>query len=264
MERTYYTLDHKHPVCSRRKRWAPEWLNLSESRLELSELINDAGERYPFILVREGDKVYEFFSKETFTERYGGEGYPFPCFSSPFSFYFSSYAGSNDWEPRKISSAEALKILQPYLNESDKAAQAFVDFSNAFYAKNKSLLQQQEKEKREKENNERDSANKLNSILGEPSSTSTQSSSCYVATCVYGSYDCPEVWTLRRFRDNSLAKTVCGRTFIRIYYAVSPTLVKWFGSTKWFKRMWKGKLDSMVAHLNAEGVENTPYIDKKW
>lgn len=26
---------------------------------------------------------------------------------------------------------------------------------------------------------------------------------CYVATCVYGSYDCPEVWTLRRFRDYS-------------------------------------------------------------
>ena len=25
---------------------------------------------------------------------------------------------------------------------------------------------------------------------------------CYVATCVYGSYDCPEVWVLRRFRDN--------------------------------------------------------------
>ena len=24
---------------------------------------------------------------------------------------------------------------------------------------------------------------------------------CYVATAVYGSYDCPEVWTLRRFRD---------------------------------------------------------------
>ena len=30
---------------------------------------------------------------------------------------------------------------------------------------------------------------------------------CYIATCVYGSYDCPQVWTLRRFRTACLAKT---------------------------------------------------------
>ncbi|MGM9795661.1 MAG: TFIIB-type zinc finger domain-containing protein [Candidatus Aphodosoma sp.] len=39
---------------------------------------------------------------------------------------------------------------------------------------------------------------------------------CYIATCVYGSYNCPEVWTLRRFRDNTLYKTWYGRTFIKI------------------------------------------------
>ena len=87
---------------------------------------------------------------------------------------------------------------------------------------------------------------------------------CYVATAVYGSYDCPQVWTLRRFRDYTLAKTWYGRAFIRTYYAISPTLVKWFGHTEWFKKMWKGKLDRMVANLNAEGVENTPYEDKVW
>ena len=41
---------------------------------------------------------------------------------------------------------------------------------------------------------------------------------CYVATCVYGSYDCPQVWTLRRFRDDTLGSTWYGRTFIRVYY----------------------------------------------
>ena len=81
---------------------------------------------------------------------------------------------------------------------------------------------------------------------------------------MYGSYDCPEVWTLRRYRDNTLASTWYGRAFIHIYYAISPTLVKWFGKTKWFKKMWKGKLDKMVAKLQAEGVENTPYNDKEW
>ena len=39
-------------------------------------------------------------------------------------------------------------------------------------------------------------------------------SGCYVATAVYGSYDCPQVWTLRRFRDDTLAETWYGRAFI--------------------------------------------------
>jgi hypothetical protein len=87
---------------------------------------------------------------------------------------------------------------------------------------------------------------------------------CYVATAVYGSYDCPQVWTLRRYRDYTLAETWYGRAFIRTYYAISPTLVRWFGHTDWFKKMWKGKLDRMVADLNAKGVENTPYQDRNW
>ena len=87
---------------------------------------------------------------------------------------------------------------------------------------------------------------------------------CYVATAVYGSYDCPQVWTLRRFRDYTLAETWYGRTFIRTYYAISPTLVKWFGNTEWFKNMWKPTLDRMVKRLNVDGVENTPYNDREW
>ncbi len=87
---------------------------------------------------------------------------------------------------------------------------------------------------------------------------------CYVATAVYGSYDCPEVWTLRRYRDNTLAITWYGRAFIHTYYAISPTLVKWFGNTNWFKNMWKPTLDKMVTKLNNNGVEDTPYNDRQW
>ena len=43
----------------------------------------------------------------------------------------------------------------------------------------------------------------------------SSSGGCYIATCAYGSYDCPEVWTLRRFRDNTLAKNIFGRAFIK-------------------------------------------------
>lgn len=87
---------------------------------------------------------------------------------------------------------------------------------------------------------------------------------CYVATCVYGSYDCPQVWTLRRYRDYTLAETWHGRAFIKAYYTISPTLVKWFGNTTWFKKLWRGKLDKMVKRLNNDGVLNTPYEDRNW
>ncbi len=87
---------------------------------------------------------------------------------------------------------------------------------------------------------------------------------CYIATSVYGSYDCPEVWTLRRFRDCTLAQTWYGRAFIRIYYAISPTLVKLFGHTSWFQNFWKNKLDRMVCNLKNKGFEDKPYDDRKW
>jgi hypothetical protein len=84
---------------------------------------------------------------------------------------------------------------------------------------------------------------------------------CYIATAVYGSYDCPEVWTLRRFRDYSLKQTVLGRLFIRCYYAVSPTLVKWFGGIDWLKRLVRCRLNRLVSNLKTKGVEDTPYND---
>lgn len=92
--------------------------------------------------------------------------------------------------------------------------------------------------------------------------THKDSAGCYVATCIYGSYDCPQVWTLRRYRDNTLAKTILGRAFIRTYYAISPTIVRWFGNTHWFKKLWRGRLDKMVAKLKQNGVEDTPYNDR--
>lgn len=88
------------------------------------------------------------------------------------------------------------------------------------------------------------------------------SGGCYVATAVYGSYDCPQVWTLRRFRDYSLAQHALGRAFIRFYYATSPTIVKMFGSKKWFTTCCQKVLDKFVGKLNADGYKDTPYSDK--
>lgn len=84
---------------------------------------------------------------------------------------------------------------------------------------------------------------------------------CYIATSVYGSYDCPEVWTLRRFRDYNLKQSILGRIFIKIYYAVSPTLVKWFGNINWLKKLIRCPLNRLVTHLNLSGLKDTPYQD---
>ena len=104
--------------------------------------------------------------------------------------------------------------------------------------------------------------NILDSTAYESNNATSSSGGCYIATCVYGSYDCPEVWTLRRFRDYTLDETFFGKIFIKCYYAISPSLVKWFGEQKWFKSFWKKHLDKMIDRLNKNGVENTRYTDK--
>ena len=92
------------------------------------------------------------------------------------------------------------------------------------------------------------------------SSTSGSSSDgCYIATAVYGSYDCPEVWTLRRFRDEVLRASVLGRLFIRGYYAVSPGLARHLGSKPLFQKPVKMALDLFVSHLKKAGFRDTPY-----
>jgi len=93
------------------------------------------------------------------------------------------------------------------------------------------------------------------------SSSNSSRSGCYIATAIYGSYDCPQVLTLRRYRDYTLSKKWYGRLLIRVYYAVSPTLVKWFGNTAWIKSLWLGCLERLLNYLQQEGVADTPYED---
>ena len=93
------------------------------------------------------------------------------------------------------------------------------------------------------------------------------SEGCYIATCVYGSYDCPEVWMLRRFRDDFLRKSYPGKLFVMIYYKISPVLVKQFGDRQWFRAPWKRFLDRFTRMLRKKGVDDWPYTDRqqvKW
>lgn len=92
--------------------------------------------------------------------------------------------------------------------------------------------------------------------------TPANSGGCYIATCVYGSYDCPQVWVLRRFRDDTLDASVIGRMFIKFYYAVSPFMVEHFGRFLCVRKIWKCFTDSIVNSLERKGISSAPYCDK--
>lgn len=87
-------------------------------------------------------------------------------------------------------------------------------------------------------------------------------SHCYIATAVYGSYDCPQVWVLRRFRDEVLTPTQYGNFFVKTYYAVSPKLLQLVGDTKVFRKICISVLDKFVCYLQRRGFSDKPYEDK--
>lgn len=68
-----------------------------------------------------------------------------------------------------------------------------------------------------------------------------KASACYIATMVYGDYNCPEVVALRSFRDNVLRHNSLGQSFIAFYYRNSP---------QWVERMKENKLaNTIIRHM---------------
>jgi len=92
------------------------------------------------------------------------------------------------------------------------------------------------------------SAQKVLATLGEQAD-GPSSGGCYIATAVYGSYDAPEVRTLRRFRDEHLALSVAGRAAIAVYYWLSPPIAKRFTRADFLSRSIRRLLDAIVRRL---------------
>lgn len=82
---------------------------------------------------------------------------------------------------------------------------------------------------------------------------------CFIATAIYGSYDCPEVWVLRRFRDSTLANSTFGKLFIQVYYAISPPLLRVLGSLG--KPLFRAPVNALVRALERKGYSSDPYYD---
>lgn len=68
--------------------------------------------------------------------------------------------------------------------------------------------------------------NELKKTLESKTSNNNSQSNCYVATMIYGNKNHLNVVLLRDYRDQILAKTTYGKIFIKLYYAISPLLVR--------------------------------------
>lgn len=99
------------------------------------------------------------------------------------------------------------------------------------------------------------------------SSTSTQAEKskkkkgCYIATAVYGDYNCPQVCTLRKFRDEYLSNHMVGRIFIFFYYLISPQIIRKFGGKESFNDFWRKILDKLVNYLYCKNYFCSSYTD---
>ena len=81
-------------------------------------------------------------------------------------------------------------------------------------------------------------------------SQSSLKEGCYIATAVYGDYNAPEVLLLRMFRDGVLKKSKLGRLFIKIYYAISPTLAHKLKNHPFVNSKIKIILDHIVRQIS--------------
>lgn len=74
-------------------------------------------------------------------------------------------------------------------------------------------------------------------------------SGCFVATACYGSYEAPEVKTLRSFRDQCLMPSPIGAALVRLYYRFSPTIADALRSRPKARRLVKRVLIDPIVML---------------
>jgi len=80
--------------------------------------------------------------------------------------------------------------------------------------------------------------------------TTSMKAGCYIATAVYGSYDAPEVLTLKNFRDDVLTKSILGRLFVKLYYFFSPPIANKLKYANRINKIVKNLLNRIVMKIN--------------
>ncbi|MEY2792055.1 MAG: hypothetical protein RJA76_47 [Bacteroidota bacterium] len=78
---------------------------------------------------------------------------------------------------------------------------------------------------------------------------SSDGGGCYIATMAYGDYEHPQVVILRNFRDETLAKSLLGRWFVKTYYHYSPILVEKLKDFHWINKSIRTFLNLLIKFI---------------
>jgi cold shock CspA family protein len=78
---------------------------------------------------------------------------------------------------------------------------------------------------------------------------------CFIASALYGGYESSEVRGLRRFRDELLLPSACGRAFVTFYYRFSPAVAVWLernpNAKQWARRCLNPMLSQLASRFKA-------------
>ena len=72
---------------------------------------------------------------------------------------------------------------------------------------------------------------------------SEKNEACFIATVCYGDYNAAEVLVFRQFRDDFLLKSVLGRSFVNVYYWLSPPIARCIEKSQLLKQIIRKLLD---------------------
>ena len=89
--------------------------------------------------------------------------------------------------------------------------------------------------------------------LGEIPNSGSKSSSksgCFIATATYDSPNAKEVMILRQWRDEYLLHSYFGRSFVKIYYVISPSIAKIIGKYNILRKISKNLLNRFIKKLD--------------
>lgn len=72
---------------------------------------------------------------------------------------------------------------------------------------------------------------------------------CFIATAVYDSPQAPEIESLRQFRDDILLQSKAGRSFVALYYRISPPLANIISKSRALKKVVRNYLLEPIIKL---------------
>lgn len=87
-------------------------------------------------------------------------------------------------------------------------------------------------------------------------STSTSTSSCFIATAAYSTSTHPDLDTFREFRDKNLMVNPFGQLLVNIYYKISPSIARYVNRKPMIKSLLRGQLETLAQWMRNKKVTN--------